>query len=88
MSVRSDHLDWCRIRALEYLDIGRPDLAFVSFVSDLSKIPPEADETTPDGSIRWASSAADFAPEGTAAVLMARQTGDSSRLRQLIEEFQ
>lgn len=84
MTTREEHLEWCRSRALEYLDQGEVDKAFASFVSDLSKMPEGEDETDPDGNIRWLSSAATFAEEGFQALL----DGDRHRVRQMIEAFQ
>ena len=34
---REEHLKWCKKRAGEYLDIGDPDQAIASMMSDLSK---------------------------------------------------
>ena len=36
---REDHLEWCKKRALEYLDRNELTNAFSSMVSDLSKHP-------------------------------------------------
>lgn len=35
--TRDEHLQWCKDRALEYVDIGELQNAFASMVSDLSK---------------------------------------------------
>lgn len=37
MSARSDHLQWCKDRALEFVDAGQLPNAFSSFMSDLNK---------------------------------------------------
>ncbi len=34
---RSEHLQWCKDRALEYLESGDPQSAFASMVSDVMK---------------------------------------------------
>jgi hypothetical protein len=38
-SSRKEHLDWCKARALAYIDAGEPDKAFTSMISDLRKHP-------------------------------------------------
>jgi len=35
--TRKEHLDWCKQRALEYVDGGNLQEAFTSFVSDIDK---------------------------------------------------
>ena len=35
--TRAEHMQWCRQRALEYVDAGDIDLALVSMLSDLGK---------------------------------------------------
>jgi hypothetical protein len=37
MKTRSEHLDWCKKRALEYCDLGDVNQAFESMASDLGK---------------------------------------------------
>lgn len=37
--TRQEHLDWCKKRALEYVDAGDLSGAFASFTSDISKHP-------------------------------------------------
>lgn len=37
METRTEHLQWCKDRALEYLDEGDVQNAFVSFMSDMGK---------------------------------------------------
>lgn len=37
MSSRSEHLEFCKARALEYVDAGDIQQAFASMVSDLNK---------------------------------------------------
>ena len=36
---RQEHLDWCKKRAFEYVDIGDLENAFSSMLSDLGKHP-------------------------------------------------
>lgn len=38
-STRSDHLAWCKKRAMEYVNVGDNEQAFASMASDLSKHP-------------------------------------------------
>lgn len=42
---KADHLEWCKRRAHEYLDIGQIDKAMTSLVSDLSKHDGTADRS-------------------------------------------
>lgn len=35
--TRLDHLNWCKQRALAYVDVGEVGMAFTSMLSDLSK---------------------------------------------------
>lgn len=35
--TRQEHLDWCKQRAYQYLDIGDVQNAFASFASDVAK---------------------------------------------------
>jgi hypothetical protein len=37
--TRSEHVAWCKKRALEYLDAGSPRDAVTSMISDLRKCP-------------------------------------------------
>jgi len=37
MDKRSEHLQWCKDRAIEYVDSGDLKNAFASFQSDMSK---------------------------------------------------
>ena len=37
MMTRKEHLDWCKERALEYVDINDLGSAYTSMVSDISK---------------------------------------------------
>ena len=39
---RAEHLDWCKRRALEYVEVGDLDQAFASMASDLGKHPETA----------------------------------------------
>ncbi|MEE8143250.1 MAG: hypothetical protein V3T77_09125 [Planctomycetota bacterium] len=34
---RQEHMDWCKVRALEYLDAGNVKEAVTSMMSDLTK---------------------------------------------------
>ena len=35
--TRQEHLEWCKKRALEYIDMGDTDQAWTSMISDLGK---------------------------------------------------
>ena len=35
--TRVEHLEWCKTRALKYVEAGDPEMAFASMVSDLRK---------------------------------------------------
>jgi len=37
MITRKEHLDWCKKRALEYVEKGEMEGAYASFVSDMNK---------------------------------------------------
>lgn len=37
IGTRAEHLDWCKMRALQYVDEGDLNQAFTSLVSDLNK---------------------------------------------------
>lgn len=39
MSSRKEHLEWCKKRALEYINMGQIGPAWSSMISDLSKHP-------------------------------------------------
>lgn len=39
MITRAEHLDWCKKRALQLVDIGDNNEAFASMMSDLGKHP-------------------------------------------------
>lgn len=39
MTTRSEHLEWCKRRALQYCDAGDVEQAFASMASDLGKHP-------------------------------------------------
>lgn len=41
--TRQEHLDWCKKRALEYVEIGQMQNALNSFLSDLTKHPETED---------------------------------------------
>lgn len=42
-TTRQEHLDWCKKRALEYVDAGDYQQAFASFASDVRKHPETKD---------------------------------------------
>ena len=42
---RADHLAWCKMRALEYVDAGDVNQAFASMGSDLNKHPETANHS-------------------------------------------
>ena len=48
MESREEHLEWCKQRAREYLDIGDVNSAYASFVSDMRKHPETADNPAID----------------------------------------
>lgn len=39
MNKRTEHLEWCKQRALEYVNLGDLQQAFASFQSDMTKHP-------------------------------------------------
>jgi hypothetical protein len=39
MTTRDEHVEWCKKRALEYLDAGDTPQAFTSMLSDIRKHP-------------------------------------------------
>jgi len=39
MTDRQEHLKWCKLRALEYIDMGDTSQAYASMCSDLIKHP-------------------------------------------------
>ena len=41
--TRAEHLEWCKQRALECLDLGNAQEAFTSMISDLGKHPETAE---------------------------------------------
>jgi hypothetical protein len=43
MQPRAQHLEWCKKRALAYVDQGYPQEALSSMISDLKKHPKTAD---------------------------------------------
>lgn len=43
--TRAEHLEWCKQRALEYVDIGDMDQAYASMVSNLGKHPETANHS-------------------------------------------
>lgn len=43
MEKRSEHLQWCKDRAMEYVNDGDMQQAFASFQSDMTKHPETSD---------------------------------------------
>ena len=43
--TRSEHLEWCKKRALEYIDMGDISQAWTSMMSDLGKHPETSNHT-------------------------------------------
>lgn len=43
--TRAEHLKWCKVRALEYVDSGDITNAWASFCSDMGKHPETADHS-------------------------------------------
>lgn len=41
--TRQEHLDWCKARAMAYIDAGNTEQAFASFASDVRKHPETAE---------------------------------------------
>lgn len=41
--TRAEHVRWCKERALEYIDLGQPQMAVSSMVSDMGKHPETED---------------------------------------------
>lgn len=39
MEIRAEHLEWCKQRAMEYVNAGDLTNAFASFQSDMTKHP-------------------------------------------------
>lgn len=39
LRTRAEHLQWCKDRAMEYVNAGDGDAAFASFTSDMRKHP-------------------------------------------------
>ena len=68
---RQEHLEWCKSRALEYVDDGDNQQAMSSMMSDLRK----HDETSDVAVVCF--------PLG----MMALQSGSSSEMRKFIEGF-
>ena len=42
-ATRAEHLEWCKARALEYVDAGNNEEAFTSMASDMRKHPETKD---------------------------------------------
>ena len=70
--TRSEHLDWCKQRALEYVDSGDLTSAYASMVSDLSK----HDETAGHSAI-----------EIGAILMLHNNLNTLDRMRRFIEGF-
>jgi hypothetical protein len=43
--TRTEHLQWCKDRAIEYVDMGDPNQALASMASDLGKHPETANHS-------------------------------------------
>jgi len=43
--TRQEHVEWCKIRARQYLDVGDVSNAWASMASDLSKHPETANHS-------------------------------------------
>lgn len=71
--TRAEHIAWCKERALEYLDAGDIQNAFVSMLSDLRKHPDT--ENHPGGTL------------GAGLVLTPGWIQNSSEVRRWIEGF-
>ncbi len=41
--TRAEHIAWCQLRALEYVDSNKPDIAISSMMSDIRKHPETKD---------------------------------------------
>lgn len=70
--TRAQHLQWCKNRALEYVDRGDLDQAFTSMVSDLGK----HDETKEHGAIKLGM-----------MMVVAGQLETADEMRKFIEGF-
>lgn len=51
MRTGEEHLEWCKKRALEYLDAGELADAFTSMLSDMDKHPETKLRDTPTGTV-------------------------------------
>lgn len=69
---RQEHLEWCKKRALEYVDKGDMSQAFASMLSDLRKHPETADHP---------------AMEMGAQMMFANLLGTSGEMRDFINGF-
>lgn len=69
--TRQEHIEWCKRRALEYLDEGAVQNAVTSMLSDIGKHPETIDKT---GAL-------------VALAMVALQSGDVGEARRFIEGF-
>lgn len=69
--TRQEHMDWCKGRALEYLDAGDVNNAIASMLSDISKHEETADKSGALGMLG----------------MVALQSGSASEARRFIEGF-
>lgn len=69
---RTEHLEWCKQRALEFLDKGDLDQALASFASDMSKHPETGDHPMLDRGM---------------TLLMTRQLDTDQQIREFITGF-
>lgn len=70
--TRGEHLQWCKDRALEYVNAGKTQEAFTSMVSDLNKHP----ETEKHAGIQLGM-----------MMLMGGQLNTPEKIRKFIEGF-
>ena len=69
--TRAEHLEWCKKRALEFVDEGKMHMAFASMVSDLRKHPETENHPAID---QWAKQ-------------IGRMVHSPEEMRKFIEEF-
>lgn len=71
-TTRQEHLEWCKRRALEYVDVGDCHQAYASFISDMSK----HDETKDHVALQLGM-----------MLMMSGQLGSSEKMREFILGF-
>lgn len=72
--TRSEHLNWAKERALEYVDAGDNTQAFSSMISDLRKHPETASSATLGGTLGM-------------GMLMSGHLATAAQMRKFIEGF-